>query len=217
MATNSLSSARAQARQDALSQLDSLGSNRSSFEFQDVFSTMENDAAAFIERVKANIQSADMPVTGKIEDLKLQVTETSINIIGEAYLIYQDKGVKGAKSSTLAPNSPFKYTDKMPPANVFEEYIKRKNINLRNEENYGGNPSPFDDMKGDDKAIKSASWAMAKKVYNEGFKPQDIFSKELPKLVEDLSKSVAGFTADLITSGITDRYGTDIYNKAMGR
>ncbi|GEP94680.1 hypothetical protein CCY01nite_09400 [Chitinophaga cymbidii] len=30
------------------------------------------------------------------------------------------------------------------------------------------------------------SWAIAKKIFKDGFKPRNIYSKEIPKLMEDL-------------------------------
>lgn len=202
MASNSLSGARSSARQSALSQLDSLGSARSNFDTASTFSALENDAANFIERVKKNIQGLDLVVTGAIEKINLEVTADGINILGTPHLLYQDKGVRGSENSALAPDSPFSYTDKMPPSDVFVEYIKKKNIQLRNEEHYGGKPSPHEDLDGDENAIQSAAYGMAMKVFKEGFRPQPVFSKEIPKLIEDLNKTLGQIASSFITSSI---------------
>lgn len=205
-----------QARAAAISSLDNLGQSKTDFETGDMFSAAENDVAAFIERVKENIESADMIVTGKIADLKIETTDSSINILGNPWLIYQDRGVNGSEQKLY--NTPHEYTDKMPPKDVFVDYIKTKNLQVRNEENYSGNPHPtkksgFEEIDGNDKAIDSAAWAMAKQIYKLGFRPRRVFAKEIPQLVTDLSKSIAGFSASMITSSIKDKYGNNVMNK----
>ncbi|GAA4907083.1 hypothetical protein [Mucilaginibacter defluvii] len=216
MARQSITSASRQARADALSQLDSIGSSRSEFSTEEVFNTMESDVANFIQRVQQNINAVGIANTGEIADLRMNVSDTGIDIIGKPYLIYVDKGVQGAVSNVKAPNSPFKYSDKKPPASAFKDYIKRKNLNLRNEEFYDSNAgSPFSDSEGDEAAINSVAFAMANSVYQTGFAPKNVFSKELPKLVDDVTKSVTNFAASFITSSIKDQYGTDLVKKAL--
>ena len=46
---------------------------------------------------------------------------------------FVDKGVKGSKSSAKAPNSPFKYTNKMPPSKAFNNWVVKKGFAPRNE------------------------------------------------------------------------------------
>ncbi|MCC8409905.1 hypothetical protein LJ707_13285 [Mucilaginibacter sp. UR6-1] len=215
MPRQSITSASRQARADALSQLDNIGSTRSEFSNEEVFTAMESDVANFIQRVQQNINDAGIANTGDIADLRMNVSNTGIEIIGKPYLIYQDKGVQGSVSNAKAPNSPFKYTDKKPPANSFKDYIKRKNLNLRNEEFYDSNAgSPFNNSEGDEAAINSIAFAMANSVYQTGLAPKNIFSKELPKLVDDVTKSVTNFAASFITSSIQDKYGNDLVKKA---
>ncbi|MGF7075331.1 hypothetical protein [Mucilaginibacter sp. 3215] len=204
------------ARASALSQISQLGTARSEFTTADMFSAAENDVSNFIIRVKERIQSADMIVTGAIEDIKMQTSDTGIKVLAPAHLIFQDKGVRGAESSALAPDSPFAYSSKMPPYNVFINWINTKNIQLRNEEFYDHKKgSPHSDIEGDEKAIKQAAYLMARKVYKKGFKPRNIFSPEIPQLVEDLKKSITGFAASMITSGIKGGNSGDVFKRSQ--
>lgn len=176
-----------------LAMLDSLGSDKSDFYSAELFSEAETIAGNFIDRVKTNIDKADMIVTGGISDMKIEtdVDNKEIRIIGNPWLLFQDRGVNG---SELKPyNTPHFYSDKRPPADVFIDYIKTKNIQLRNNENYLGEPSPFSDMDGDDKQIMGAAYAMATKIYKEGFKPQKIFAVEIPQLISELKAVIPGF------------------------
>ncbi|WP_162996956.1 hypothetical protein [Mucilaginibacter kameinonensis] len=214
MAIQSRAAASRAARASALSQISQLGTARSEFTTADMFSTAENDVASFIERVKERIQSADMVVTGEIENIKMETSESGIKILAPAYLLFQDKGVRGAESSELAPDSPFAYKEKMPPYSAFINYINTKNIQLRNEEFLHGKPSPHEDLEGDEKAIKTAAFLMARKVYKKGFKPRNIFTPEIPQLVEDLQKTIKGFSADWIKSGIKGGASGDVFKRA---
>lgn len=188
---------KASARQNALDSLDSFGSDQFNF---DLVGTNENpyeDAIGrFIERVKENIQSSDMVVSGAIEDIRMKIEDNKILITGNPWLIYQDRGVNGSVIKKY--DTPHSYTDKMPPPDVIIEYIKTKNIQLRNNENMRGKLSPFEDISGDDKAITSAAWGMAMKVFREGFKPRHIYSKEIPELIEDLKTNAADFAVQQV-------------------
>jgi hypothetical protein len=218
MANQNRAQASRQARASALDQLNGLGSSRGNFETADMFTAAESSVADFIERVKDNIQSADIVVTGKIEDIKLEVSDTGIKVLGHKHLLFVDKGVNGSEQKLY--DTPFSYKDKMPPASAFIDYIKEKNLQLRNEENYhNGNPhpnktSPHEDIDGDEQAIKSAAYAMSRKIFKEGFKGTPIFSKEIPQLVKDLKKTITNFSKNMITSGIRGGESGDVYKRA---
>lgn len=193
-----------------VAKLDNLGSGKGDFAMADMFNAAENNVADFIERVKKNIQSEDMIVTGGIDDIRMEITDAGINIIGSEHLIYQDAGVNGAEVKKY--DTPFSYSDKRPPALAFRTWIDTKNIQLRNEEDYGGNPSPFEDFS-KEKEKNSLAYAIATKVFKEGFKPRNIFKVEIPELVEDLKKTLGDFSKEMITSGIRNKYGGDIYKR----
>lgn len=206
MATQNRGRASAAARRAAqLEQLNNIGSNRSEFDTAGMFNIVENDAANFIQRVKANIQSeSDMVVTGEIENIKAVVSSTGIDIMIPAHLSYQDKGVNGSVNQFY--NTPYSYKDKKPPAAVFAEWIKTKNIQLRNEEFYGGNPSSFEEMN-NDTLVNRAAYAMREKVYRDGFKPRNIYSKEIPQLISDVQQTVTDFVTNFLTQTITNGNG----------
>ncbi len=214
MAAQNLNSASRTARANALAQLEGIGSNRNEFTTEEVFNSVEADVANFISRVHQNVNDANISTTGNIADLQMVVSDTGIDIMGQPYLIYQDKGVSGTEKTQ--PNTPFKYTEKRPPASAFIDMIKRKNLNLRNEEFYDSNAgSPHSDIEGDEAAINNLSYALRESIYKNGFPAKTIFSKEIPQLVTDITKTVTNFTGDFITSSIRDQYGTDIYKKGI--
>lgn len=84
----------------------------------------------------------------------------------EKYGKFQDKGVKGSKSSAKAPNSPYKFTTKMPPIKPISEWAKKRNIRLRSEE------GKF--KKGNYKTI---GFLIARSIFEKGMKPSLFFTK----------------------------------------
>lgn len=187
----------AQARQSAIDSLDSIGSSRADYDQADVFTAAEEDVARFIERVQENIRNGNMIVTGKIDDIGVVITPGEINITGSMHVLYQDRGVQGAKSSAKAPNSPHKYTDKMPPLEVFIEYVKKKNLLAVNQAQFFEGESQFKEYT-DEEKIKRIAQQLQVMTYRYGFKPRNIFSKEIPELRKDLSKSIKNFSRNAI-------------------
>lgn len=184
-------------QQNKIQQLDTLGSSVGDFIEVETTNIVENVVGDFILRIKKNIENQkDMITSGKISDISVKVENGKINVYAYDYLSYQDKGVNG--SETKLYNTPFSYKDKMPPVQVFIDWIKRKNINLLYNEKYYGSPSAFAALT-DEEKIEKAAWGMAMKVYKKGFKPRNIYSKEIPQLVEELQREIADFTASSIT------------------
>ena len=72
-----------------------------------------------------------------------------------------------------------------------------KNLTLRNQGQFFEGESPFKDVSKEDE-IKTLAILIQKKVFEEGFKPRNVFAKEIPKLKEDLKKSIKGFGRDAI-------------------
>lgn len=185
-------------QESRVQQLDNLGTAQS--EFEDKLTVIENVLGSFITRVKENIdKETDMVTTGAISNITLKAEGESVNVMGSPHLIYQDRGVNGSKEKLY--DTPHSYTDKMPPVDVFIEWIKRKHINLKNNEKYSYKKPPFKELT-EEEEIEKAAWGMAKKVFNEGFRPRNLYSKEIPKLVEDLKEQLTGFAVQQIVQAI---------------
>jgi len=123
-------------------------------------------------------------------DYKTKVNKNSFefSFFMEDYGKFVDKGVKGSKSSKKAPTSPYKYTDKMPPAKVFDKWSIRKGVAPRSK---GGQ---FEKRK-------SLNFAIAMSIYLTGLETTNFFTspfekefKELPgELVEAYGLDVEDF------------------------
>ncbi len=195
MAQNLSTASKKAIQQSKLNQLDILGESKENFE-TGLLSTIENVAGDFIQRVIDNIQQEDMVVSGKIADIRLQSENGEVKVYANPWLIYQDKGVNG--SIVKRYNTPFSYKDKMPPVEIFKDYIKAKNIQLRNNTTYYGNASPYANLT-DDEQIEKAAWGMAMKVFREGIKPRNVYTKELDQLVQDVNENVGEFVKENIS------------------
>lgn len=172
-----LAEATSKARQNSkLNSLDNFGSGKDLYKYQ--LTAIQSAIAKFIQRVKKNIQSEDMIVTGEIENISIEEFENGVNVLAPAHLIYQDKGVNGAKKKLY--QSPFSYKNKKPPVEPFIHWVEKRGL-------------------ADGKEAESFAYAIREKQFQEGIEPKKIYSKEIPKLIEDLSKEIAGFTAQGVT------------------
>lgn len=182
-------------------QLDKLGSNPNEFIKAEAFNAIEQAIGDFISRVVDNINNIPNFVnTGAIAEIQSQATPDGIEIIANKHLLYQERGVSG--TVTKQPNTPHAYTNKRPPVDVFKQLIKSKNIQLENNEKYKGDGSPYKELTEEQK-INKAAWGMATNVYKHGIKGKNIYSKELPKLIEDCSKLIEDFGVQSILQNIS--------------
>lgn len=172
-------------------QLDNLGQNIDEYIRVEGLNVVEGCLARFVDRVHQNINDTpQMVTTGKINQMSIQGGDGVVNLYGNKWLIYQDRGVNGSQDKLY--DTPHSYTDKMPPVDVFKEWIKEKNIRLsENHLKYGKN-SPFQHLT-EEQQINSVAWGMARNIYKHGFKPRNIFSKEIPQLINDLKEEISGF------------------------
>jgi hypothetical protein len=80
------------------------------------------------------------------------------------YGMYQDAGVKGAKTSTKAPDSPYKFTNKRPPRKPIFDWIKKKGIQGRNK-------------KGQFIPRESTAFLIQRSIYETGIKKTEWFTR----------------------------------------
>jgi hypothetical protein len=117
-------------------------------------------------------------------DLNVSPNSFSLSFIMDEYGMFQDKGVSGKKKKY---NTPFRYTNKMPPIKPLADWAKFKNIRLRNEKGQYG--------KGNYKTI---GFLIARSIFNKGIKPSLFFTKPFEKAFERLpDELVKSFGLDL--------------------
>lgn len=126
-------------------------------------------------------------------DLKVSKNSFELSFKMTDYGKFIDKGVQGKKSSSKAPTSEFKYTNKRPPAQVFDKWSVRRGIAKRNK-------------KGQFVSRKSQNFAIANAVYNYGIKTTNFFTKPFEsafkKLPDELIKSY-GLEIDKLLASTT--------------
>ena len=117
-------------------------------------------------------------------DLNVSPNSFSLSFIMDEYGMFQDKGVSGKKKKY---NTPFRYTNKMPPIKPLADWAKFKNIRLRNEKGQY--------EKGNYKTI---GFLIARSIFNKGIKPSLFFTKPFEKAFERLpDELVKSFGLDL--------------------
>lgn len=187
--------------ENKVQQLDNLGTDVDKFLQEESLTVIENVLGDFVERVHENInKEKNFVTTGKINDISIKGENGTVNVYAHKYLIYQSRGVNGSVNKYY--NTPHAYTDKMPPVQVFKDWIKEKNIRLVDNAKYYGDESPFKQID-EETAIENAAWAMSRKVFEDGFKPRNIIEREYPKLIEDLKEQVANFCVQAIVQFVS--------------
>lgn len=100
--------------------------------------------------------------TYKVSDNSLQISFSM-----EDYGEFQDKGIKGAKSSNKAPNSPFKFGTGTAPKGMFKTainaWVVRKGIAPRND-------------KGQFQSRSEMLFNIRRSIYNTGIRPSNFFT-----------------------------------------
>ena len=109
-------------------------------------------------------------------DLTVSPNSFSLSFIMDEYGMYQDKGVSGTEKKY---NTPFKYTNKMPPIKPLADWAKFKNIRLRDEK------GKF--AKGNYKTI---GFLISRSIYRKGIKPSLFFTKPFERSFKNLPDEV---------------------------
>ena len=135
--------------------------------------TLENFKRYVIQQSRSNLTKGDKNVSKDLyNNIKGEVlSEEDYFIVGFSmpyYGQFQDKGVKGKKSSNRAPNSPFRFgTGSGKKGGLTEgilKWVKARRIQFRNK-------------KGQFLSYESTGYLISRSVFNKGLKPSLFFTK----------------------------------------
>ena len=156
-------------------------------------------AKSVIERGKKILQAKKKNVSGKLLDslkYRLEATSKGYNLVfkGAKHAMFVDKGVSGTKKTRTFHNifgkrerSPFKYTNKQPPASALDKWIVRKGIAPRTE-------------TGQFMSRKSLQFLIARSIKSKGIAATSFFSKPMSiELAKFDNGILEAFKTDLIT------------------
>ena len=116
-------------------------------------------------------------------DIKVSKNSFQLEFLMEDYGIFQDKGVSGVKKKY---DTPYKYTNKMPPPSKMDKWIVRKGLKGTR------------DKKGRFISRKSLQFMIARSIYNNGIKPSLFFTKPFEKAFKNIDKDlVEAFKLDM--------------------
>jgi len=108
-------------------------------------------------------------------DLNVSPNSFSMSFLMEDYGVFQDKGVSGIKKKY---NTPYRYTNKMPPPSKMDKWIVRKGL-----KGVRGKDGKFISRK-------SLQFMIARSIYNNGIKPSLFFTKPFQKAFKNLDKDI---------------------------
>ena len=107
--------------------------------------------------------------------IKVSKNSFQLEFLMEQYGIFQDKGVSGTEKKY---NTPFKYTNKRPPASAFSNWVVRKGLKGTR------------DSKGRFISRKGLMFAVANSVFKKGIKPSMFFTKPFEKAFKGLNEEL---------------------------
>lgn len=184
-------------------QAGSLGQSKGDYDMNDELEGVKQVISEFIQRVHNNIEEQGLNVSGSINNISIEQTDKGVAVTAPSHLEYIDKGVSG---NVTKYDTPYSYTNKMPPPKEFEDWIIARQINTRNNEQYSGQAQDFEGS--DEKRIKSMAFAMAKNKQKHGQAPTHVYSSEVPKLVEDVKQYLKDFTINSIAEAFKNDNNT---------
>jgi hypothetical protein len=141
-----------------------------------------------IQESKSNLSKSNKNVSKELYnslgyDLNVSKNSFSLSILMEDYGVFQDKGVSGTEKKY---NTPFKYTNKRPPASAFSNWVVRKGLKGTR------------DAKGRFVSRKGLMFAVANSIFKKGIKPSMFFTTPFQKAFKDLPEElILSFGLDL--------------------
>ena len=124
------------------------------------------------------IASNDLSQSIQFAPIALTDKSFVVGIEANGYWKFVDLGVKGAVSSSRAPNSPFQYRDKRPPLRPIQEWIAFKEIQLEGRDKIAAN--------------RALSVNIANKIRREGLRPTKFMSNAVtPEMIDVLVNTIA--------------------------
>ncbi len=156
-------------------------------ETQDVLNKF---AKYVIQQSRTNLTKGKKNVSKELynsldSEVKVSKNSFQLEFLMEDYGVFQDKGVSGTEKKY---NTPFKYTNKRPPASAFSQWVVRKGLKGTR------------DKKGRFVSRKGLQFAIANSVYKKGIKPSMFFTKPFEKAFKNLPKElVQSFALDMET------------------
>lgn len=128
-----------------------------------------------IQQARSNLSRLQKNSSKKLYDSitgEVKVMPNSMRVFFdmEEYGFYQDKGVSGTKRKY---DTPFRYTNKMPPPKAFDKWIVKKGIAPRKKD------GKFTTRKG-------LQFAIARSIFEKGIKPSLFFTKPFEAAFKNL-------------------------------
>ena len=147
---------------------------------------LEKYAKYVIQQSRSNLTKKKNNASKQLyNSLEYKIQGDKISFLSEDYGEYLDKGVKGAKSTYLESSaSPFRYTTKQPPSNVFDKWSIRKGIAPR-------------DKQGKFVSRQSLNFLIARSIKNKGIRATLFFTKPFERGLDLYGDEiVAGYLED---------------------
>ena len=140
-----------------------------------------------VSQSRANLTRGDKNVSKELwnslqGNVKVSKNSFELTFLMEDYGVFQDKGVKGKKSSSKAPNSPFRFGSgrgkKGGLTNGIDKWVRRRRFQFR------------DKKTGKFMSYQTTAFLITRSIYNKGIKPSLFFTKPFEKAFKGLNEEL---------------------------
>jgi hypothetical protein len=172
---------------------------------EEVKTALNKFAKGVVMQSRRNLTTGRHKASGALHrsiqyDLEVYKNSFSLSFIMEDYGQYQDKGVRGKRSSQRAPKSPFRFGSgtgkKGGLTKGIDKWVRQKGIQFRNKKT--GRFMSYD----------STSFLIRRSIYNKGIKPSMFFTKPFEnafkRLPDDVVEKFGLEVDDMIRHALKD-------------
>lgn len=154
---------------------------------EDVKLALNKFAKGVVMQSRRNLTTGGKKASGALHrsiqyDLEVSKNSFSLSFLMEEYGQYQDKGVKGKRSSSRAPKSPFRFGSgrgkKGGLTKGIDKWVRLKGIQFR------------DKKSGRFMSYDSTAFLIRRSIYNKGIKPSLFFTKPFENAFKRLPDEV---------------------------
>jgi hypothetical protein len=166
-----------------ISQLSTLGVEKSQFTVESALTVLETAAGEFIQQILDNIEKADIITTGSITDIRAEVDEQdqTVSITAPIHFFFQSEGVNGTQ---VQRGAPFSFSGRYQTINIdaVRKWIRDKGIKPK-------------DPKTSEEAM---AYLIARSIYREGIEPKDLYQSDLDRFIDNSANRIADWTIKVI-------------------
>jgi len=174
-------------------------------DFNKIADLLEDLGNIIITDLQKNIDQKNLIASANLRqsinfEVKIFATTVQLSLSLADYYKFMDKGVKGVKDSSKAPNSPYSYKNKMPPRDAILEYIKTKPLQIKSSIN-------LTKLNKKGVQVKRRATTEEKKTIEE---ERDLAAILIQKSIYNKGLKATNFYSDVVNDSLIDKFRNEL-------